>query len=215
MKIKKHFIKTPKKLYQSTSLLILLHGYGSNASDLFSFIEDLPESILIVSLEAPIMLSSGGFSWYEINFLDKENFNNLEQIKCSENLIIEFIKEKLRNKYIFDENNIWLCGFSQGAILSYSLLINHPNIFKKAVCLSGFFDEKTYNKVNLCKNYPNLEFFISHGLYDQVIPIEWIRKSLITLKKLPLKITYKEYASEHTVNRENYEDMINWIKKRI
>ncbi|MEC7173027.1 MAG: phospholipase, partial [Bacteroidota bacterium] len=44
--------------------IILLHGYGSNANDLFSFADYLPNHLTIISLEAPLDTPFGGKAWY-------------------------------------------------------------------------------------------------------------------------------------------------------
>ena len=36
-----YLVRTPKKEVENPPLLILLHGYGSNEQDLFSFSEEL------------------------------------------------------------------------------------------------------------------------------------------------------------------------------
>lgn len=214
MKTTNYLIQEPKEYSHSTSLMILLHGYGSNNSDLFSLARGFPLSMLIVSIQAPIPLSSGGFSWFEISFLDKEKFNNLQQAEYSQQLILKFIKNLSKN-YTFNQQNIWLCGFSQGAILSYSLILNHPQQFKKGIFLSGYLDRKIVNQKDHNIEYENLEIFISHGVEDNIIPIEWTRETYRLLQNLRIKTTYREYQSGHELNQKNYHDMIYWINQRI
>ena len=38
-----YLVRKPKKVSENPPLLILLHGYGSNKEDLFSFAEELPD----------------------------------------------------------------------------------------------------------------------------------------------------------------------------
>ena len=52
--------KLPKLPAENPPLLILLHGYGSNELDLFSFADELPETLVIVSLRAPYEMGHGG-----------------------------------------------------------------------------------------------------------------------------------------------------------
>ena len=68
----KYLIKEPQSKKSKSPLLILLHGFGSNESDLHSFANYLPENHYIVSIRAPFKLSSGGFAWYNISF-DQDN----------------------------------------------------------------------------------------------------------------------------------------------
>ena len=48
--------------------IILLHGYGSNSGDLFSFANYLPSDHIIISLQAPMENPFGGYAWYSIRF---------------------------------------------------------------------------------------------------------------------------------------------------
>ena len=48
--------------------LILIHGYGSNMDDLFSFSNYLPGQYTIISINTPLELPFGGGAWYSINF---------------------------------------------------------------------------------------------------------------------------------------------------
>ena len=54
-------------------VIILLHGYGSNAEDLFSFAPYLPANHTVISLEAPISLPMGGHAWYDIYFNENQD----------------------------------------------------------------------------------------------------------------------------------------------
>ena len=59
-----YIIKEPQNITPETPLLVLLHGYGSNEEDLFSFVTDLPEEWLVASFRAPLSTPYGGFCWY-------------------------------------------------------------------------------------------------------------------------------------------------------
>ncbi len=192
-------------------LVIMLHGYGSNEADLFSFASDLPEKYKIVSLRAPYSLPYGGFSWYDINLDNSFNIKiNISQANDSILKIKNFVENELKNKFSFDINNICLIGFSQGTILSYALSLNYPNLFKKIIALSGKINMDLIDKT--AKDYSSLKFFFSHGITDQVIPINFSRESINWLKSQNISHTYKEYDMAHSVSQENFYDLIDWMK---
>ena len=116
--------KLPKLPAENPPLLILLHGYGSNELDLFSFANELPETLVIVSLRAPYEMGHGGYAWYDIN-LDSNNnkFSDLNQARKSLQKITTTI-DYIKTKHNTNPNNTFLLGFSQGAILSYALILN-------------------------------------------------------------------------------------------
>ncbi len=104
----KHIIRESKNKSAKAPLLILLHGYGSNEEDLFSFASELPEEYFIISVRAPHDLQPYGHSWYDIHFTsDNEKFSDDEQAKQSRDLISIFIDEIIET-YPVDSKNISL-----------------------------------------------------------------------------------------------------------
>ena len=53
-----YIIKEPKNITPETPLLVLLHGYGSNEEDLFSFVPDLWR-VSVLRLARPTAVSAG------------------------------------------------------------------------------------------------------------------------------------------------------------
>ena len=53
-------IVRPSTLGKNAPLLVLLHGYGSDENDLFSFAGELPKTLCIISLRAPHNLQPYG-----------------------------------------------------------------------------------------------------------------------------------------------------------
>jgi phospholipase/carboxylesterase len=208
----KYLIKEPQSKTSESPLLLLLHGFGSNESDLHSFANYLPENHYIVSIRAPFKLPNGGFAWYNISFdEDMNKFNDHEQAKDSINMIINFIEE-LSNKYLIDKDKISLLGFSQGTILSYALCLNYPEKFKNIIGFSGYIDEAMINIESENTDYSKLNLYISHGKDDRVIPVDWARKSTEVLKRNKIKYSFNEFNSGHTISAENFYDFKNWLE---
>lgn len=208
-----YLVREPQNLNSKTPLLILLHGYGSNEEDLFSFIPTLPEDWLVVSFRAPMNSQYEGYSWYDIDLMNMENRIDIPQAKDSLNGILENIL-KISNHYGLTDNETHLCGFSQGGILSYALALENPQLFSKVACLSCYPEEKLMeNMVKDKKKLERLRFFISHGTEDAVIPLEWGRKAADLLYDLSCYFSFREYMSGHGVNQKNYMDLMDFFKK--
>lgn len=208
-----YIVREPKTSTSNPPLLILLHGYGSNEEDLFSFAEELPNDLLIVSARAPHDMGYGGYAWYAINF-DAINgkFSDLVQADESIDKIAIFIDE-IKEKYNTNPDKTFLLGFSQGAILSYALSFKYPNKVQHVVALSGYINEELLPTV--IDNSITTDYYISHGTVDQVLPIDWARKAPIILKDLKLKNEYSEYPVGHGVAPQNFYSFKNWIEKRL
>jgi phospholipase/carboxylesterase len=204
-------IREPKIKLEKNPLLLLLHGYGSNEEDLFSFATELPDEYYIVSARAPYDLQYGSYAWYAINFdADENKFSDHEQAKISRDLIARFIDELIQT-YPIDSENVTLVGFSQGSILSYAIALSHPEKVQKVVALSGYVSEPILEENYLGNDFTNLKIFHSHGSVDQVIPVEWARKTAPFLEKLGITSTYKEYPVGHGVAPQNFFDFKNWL----
>lgn len=210
-----YITREPNFISEKTSLLILLHGYGSNEEDLFSFATELPEDLIIISARAPQNLGFGGYAWYTINFnSSSEKFSDIPEAIVSRDLIATFIAE-IQEKYNITPAKTFLLGFSQGTILSYSVALNYPELVQKVIALSGYINPELLPKNLDSANYTNLDFFISHGSVDQVIPVEWANKAPQFLKELHIKNCYQEYPVGHGVAPKNFFDFKKWIEERM
>jgi phospholipase/carboxylesterase len=208
-----YLIQEPKIIQEKNPVLILLHGYGSNEEDLFSFAPELPDDSYVISVRAPYDLQPYGHAWYAIHFdADENKFSDNEQAKESVTLIASFIDEIVK-QYPIDTKNVTLVGFSQGAILSYGMAFTFPEKINKIVALSGYLNEQILPESFDVNTIKHIDFFASHGSQDQVIPVEWARKIQPYLEKLGLQVEYKEYPVGHGVAPQNFWDFKNWLEK--
>ena len=208
-----YLIREPKVKQEKNPLILLLHGYGSNEEDLFSFASQLPEEYYIISARAPYHIPPYGNAWYAISFdSDMNKFSDDNQAIESRELIVKFIDELL-DKYPIDADKVTLLGFSQGAILSYSIALTYPEKIQRVVALSGYLNLDIIEKGFNTKDIEKLRFFISHGVVDQVIPVDWARKAPEVLKDLNLDVEYHEYPVGHGVTPQNFYDLLAWLKK--
>ena len=181
--------------------------------DLFSFSDELPDDLLIVSLRAPYEMGHGGYAWYAID-LDSENnkFSDLVQARESMHKIAAAIDD-LKNQYNTNLSNTFLLGFSQGAILSYALSLNFPNKIQHVIALSGYLNKELIP--NDIDQKISTDYYISHGSVDQVIPVEWARNTTPFLETLKLQYEYSEYPVGHGVSPQNFFSFKKWIENRL
>jgi phospholipase/carboxylesterase len=208
-----HLIR-PSTLSGKAPLILMLHGYGSDENDLFSFASELPEKYMIISLKAPHRLQPMGNAWYAINFdAAQGKFSDIEQAVHSRDLVEKFIKEAIE-AYPVDASNITMLGFSQGTILSFALGLSCPNLIKNIIGLSGYIDPNMLKAGYDANDFSHLNIYNSHGSADQVIPVEWARQNTVFLKKLGIDITYEEYPVGHGINPQNFQSFKTWLDKQ-
>ncbi len=210
-----YLVREPNKINEQTSLLILLHGYGSNEEDLFSFSAELPENLIIVSARAPQNLGFGSYSWYTINFTAAQGkFSDIPEAIEAKETIATFITE-IQNRYSIEPEKTFLLGFSQGTILSYAVALTYPEKVQKVIALSGYLNYELLPNNYFNPKYSELDFFISHGTVDQVIPVEWANKAPDFFKQLNVKHYYQEYPVGHGVAPQNFYAFKKWIEERM
>lgn len=207
-------VRQPKIKQENPPVLILLHGYGSNEEDLFSFASELPDELLIVSARAPYDMNFGGFAWYAITLdANDEKFSDLHEARKSLTKIASFI-DYIKTTYKTAPNNTFLLGFSQGTILSYALSLNYPNKVNHVIALSGYINDELVPE-NVSNLNITTDYYISHGSVDQVLPVEWARKAPEYLDTNNLQNVYSEYPVGHGVAPQNFYSFKSWIEERL
>lgn len=206
-----YLIREPKIKAKKNPVLVLLHGYGSNEEDLFSFSSELPDHYYVISARAPFDLQYKSYAWYAINFdADENKFSDHNQARESRDLIAVFIDELVAN-FPIDSNKVTLVGFSQGAILSYAVALSYPEKIERVAAMSGYLNTEILKNDFLKNSFSKLTIFSSHGTVDQVIPVEWARKAKPFLDNLGVKTIYKEYPIGHGISPQNFYDFKNWL----
>ncbi len=207
----KYLINKSESHQNNFKVIFLLHGYGSNEEDLYSLKEFFPSNYITISLRAPISIGLNSYAWYSINFENNiDRWIDTDEAINAKNIIINDILLHLKD-LDFTSERVSLLGFSQGAILSWSIGMEYPNLIKNILPLSGFYhSEITKNNLN---HKFRLNSFSSHGINDQVIPVDWARRGIQSLSKYKVNIEFKEYESGHEINNENLRDVIKWLVK--
>ena len=207
----KIIVREPEEDRDEHPVVFMLHGYGSHDGDLMALSEYFPTHYELVSLRAPISLGMGGYAWYSLNYdsTGKLSGNLQEALDARDELTTFFSRYILENS--INSRSVYLLGFSQGAILSYAIALNHPELFEKVACLSGYFWEELVEFKAQKSDY-SLRFFCSHGTFDDVIPVQWASKSPELLSHFGIPCTYKEYPSGHFLSADNIKDLIAFLE---
>lgn len=210
-----YIVREPLVKSDKAPLLIMLHGYGSDENDLFSFAQELPEELFIVSAKAPYPMQPYGNAWYAIHWDNNDGkFSDDKQAIESRDKIANFIDEVI-SAYSVDADNVTLLGFSQGSILSYAVALSYPEKVKNVIALSGYVNQGILKEGFEKNDFSKLAFYCSHGSQDQVIPVQWARLNKPFLDKLKIENTYSEFPVGHGVAPQNFYEFRTWLKERI
>ena len=206
-----YLVRQPKTAQRKPPVIILLHGVGSNEQDLFSFSDQLPDSFLVFSLRAPITMGQGSYAWYPVSFANGKPDADVAQAGKSRAFILAFI-DHIEQTMSADAAQVYLCGFSQGAIMSYYTALTHPARIRGFAALSGRVLVDLKAQVTDSTAVRKLKVFIGHGTADNVLQVQYGRDAAAWLGLLGIVPVYKEYNEGHTICTEELMDVVNWLK---
>ena len=209
----KHIVKYPKTITKNRKTIILLHGLGGNENDLFAFTNQFPEEYLIISVRAPFKQSTNSYAWFEVQLYKYRREINFEQAEKSRLIIKQFINQ-IVERYNADSSNITILGFSQGAVMAYSVGLTAPEKVKNIAVFGGrILDEiKPLQSTNL-ESIKHLNILISHGSYDEMMPFNYALQAYKYLNSLECEIELKIYPTTHTISSNQIADFNLWLKQ--
>lgn len=153
---------------EADSLVILLHGLGSNGRDLISlapmWATELPNTVF-VSPDAPFvcdMVPPGypdSFQWFSLQ--DRDPHAILQGVMSAQPILDTFITEQIEKYNVTPEKTV-LVGFSQGTMMSLYTAPRYPEQLGGVLGYSGALcGEIEGNKMPIC---------LVHGEADDVVP---------------------------------------------
>ncbi|MDG1685626.1 MAG: alpha/beta fold hydrolase [Flavobacteriaceae bacterium] len=204
----KYLVRQPKSVgITNPPLLVLIHGYGSNENDLFSFAEYLHPDLLVISLRAPLNLPMMGHAWYSIHFdAEQGKWSDDAEAIGSRELVLQFLDE-LMQIHPYDKSQVHLLGFSQGAILSFSLALTYPNRFASIVALSGYLNE---NITTIPMEGKIPQIYVGHGTQDEVVPYEWDKQGVERLRQAGIDVHFDSFPVGHTISQDGFHKLLEW-----
>ncbi|MFT3919096.1 alpha/beta hydrolase [Cloacibacterium sp.] len=206
-----YLVRQPKVATQKPPLIILLHGVGSNEQNMFSFANALPDNFLVVSARGPVTLRENSYAWFQVQFTPEKSIINEEQAEKSRKEILKFI-EDLKNVEDFDENQVYLMGFSQGGIMCYSVALTEPEKIKGIAAMSGRLLPEVKPLVADNERLKKLKIFVSHGTHDSVLKFQYALDAIDYLKSKKLQLEFHQYREDHTINSEMIADFVSWLR---
>ncbi len=203
----------PSTLAENAPVIVMLHGYGSDENDLFSFASELPSEYVIIALKAPFNLQPYGNAWYNIYFDASQGkwSDDAQAIESRE--LVSSVLDEIVAKYPVDKDRMTLLGFSQGTILSFAVALSYPEKVKNVIGLSGYINSKILKEDYEHNDFSKLRVYSSHGSADQIIPVDWARKTAPFLKSLSIPCHYSEFPVGHGVAPQNFYELKTWLQQ--
>ncbi len=208
----KYLIQLPADNKGHHPVVILLHGYGSDEKDLFELRNSFPNNYIVLAVRAPYSLPGKGYLWYEFSNINGVHDGNKDQLENSRNLVVKFVNQVVA-KYKANSEEVYLVGFSQGAIMCYQVGLTNPGNVKGMAALSGMIFPSLKPLVKNTESLKRLKIFAAHGTADNRIPFSNGKAACDYLKSIGLKPDFHEYAGMgHSISSDVLRDLLTWMK---
>ena len=196
---------------QVKSLVILLHGLGSNGQDLISlapyFAAKVPDAAF-VSPDAPFvcdMVPPGypnSYQWF--SFQDRDPDKMLTEIETAAPILQKFIADQIE-KYQIPANKTALVGFSQGTMMSLYAAPRYPKTLAGVLGYSGsMIGEAGPNKIPVR---------LIHGQADDVVPVEAYAHARSMLERSGFEVSgYTTPGLSHSIDETGIKSGTEFLK---
>tara|TARA_B100001741_G_C16400139_1_gene526576 strand:+ start:55 stop:708 length:654 start_codon:yes stop_codon:yes gene_type:complete len=208
-------ILEPLSKKKPKNAVILCHGYGGDGKDISILASywraHLPDTIFICP-DAPerCAASPTGFQWFDL--MDQSSEQILSKSLIAEKKLNNLIEE-VKDKNNLKAEQISLCGFSQGCMLTLQTGIKRKDKINSIIGYSG----KIINTDHLSKNInsrPNI--ILMHGDLDQVVTIDAFLEAKDFFGKNNYSIVSKIFKNcEHRIPTEGSSLGLQFIKKHF
>jgi phospholipase/carboxylesterase len=206
-----YVVSQPRVPSAHPPVLILLHGYGSNEMDLIGMKDQLPAGLLILSVRAPLTVGQNSFQWFRSETVNGISEGNKEDLKSSVAKIKAFIVGAVK-KYHANAGQVYLSGFSQGAMMSYEVGLTAPQLLRGIAPLSGKIFESLKPQIKRGTALKNLRIFIGHGDADDRVKYSFAEQANSYLKQIGLTPSFHTYKNmKHAISPEELKDLNAWL----
>ena len=160
------------------SMVILVHGYGSNGEDLIGLVphwrDALPDTVFISpTAPQPCRDSPGGFQWWPVWGGDR-----LAGVRGAAPVLDDFIDAELA-AHGLTEDRLALVGFSQGTMMSLHVAPRRKRQLAGVVGYSGMLIDAEPDEI---RTRPPI--LLVHGDADPMVPVAAFHRAEAALKDL-------------------------------
>ncbi len=195
---------------QKPPLIIGLHGYGIDEMQMKTLVNiQLDQPFVYLAPRAPHIHPTGGYAWFPINVMDGTFQVDSAEMRSSLDLIADLIPQAVK-RYQADPAQVFVIGYSQGAVMSIAFMLTHPELIAGAAAMSGqLLDEvKAYAVPTMAQRKP---FFLGYGTKDPLITLDDMRETTAFMAAHGIDVTYSEYPIPHVVSQAQLRDVEAWL----
>lgn len=199
------------------SLVVLLHGYGSDGRDLIGlgqFWHDSFPDTIFVAPNAPEVCGviSTGYQWFPVDFDRERDFSRMEGAAKVQPVVESFLKDLWAQTGLGPSETI-LVGFSQGAMMALYTGLRLTTPLKGIIAFSGLLISPEKLEAEIASKPPVL---LVHGDIDEVVPVIGSEAALPVL--LNLSVDAQLHISSgfgHTIAQDGLEAATEFLRRHL
>jgi phospholipase/carboxylesterase len=187
-------------------LVVLLHGRGSNETDILTLAAHLPTGPAYAAVRAPIA-EGGGYAWFANRGIGRPLAGSLRSTMDWFRTWLDHVAPVGRP--------VLLVGFSGGAAFAGGLVLDDPARYAGAAVLYGTlpFDAGLDTAPG---RLPNLPVFVAQGEGDHVIPRELLDRTWdYLLSESGAPTVAQRQPGGHRLTGETVHQLGDWIAHRV
>ncbi|MDR1425969.1 MAG: hypothetical protein LBI70_03190 [Rickettsiales bacterium] len=183
------FIEKPAKSGRNRYLMFLLHGYygnGENIMGLANYFADISDDICFIAPNAPEKIADDGYQWFPLDAECITPESVSKSVAVNHWIFHDFLKKQIE-ELSMDYSNVFLVGFSQGAMVALYTGVRLDARIGGIVSFSGLQPDCADNIKSSWKTEQRI--LMLHSANDTVVPYECLSYSQNLLKSFGLEIT--------------------------
>jgi phospholipase/carboxylesterase len=193
--------------------LVLHHGRGADARDLYPLLDILDPERRLVGLcpQGPLALPPGGAHWYAVR---RVGFPDPETFWPTFGRLSEWF-DSINDSFGVEVGRTLVGGFSQGAVMTYALSLTRGRPRPAGLlCFSGFVPKVDGLEIDL-EDLQGLPVAIGHGTQDPIIGVEFGRQAKQLLEDAGCEVLYKETPMGHSIDPNFLKALVPWAGKLV
>ncbi len=170
----------------SRKVTLLLHGWTGDETVMWVFARSLPADTWVLAPRGPFKAPTG-YGWNTVDRLSGQRYSDYAR---SAQMLVEQLSF-WRQRFRLPDTPVDLMGFSQGAAMSYSLLIGYTDQVGKTAALAGFLPAGAEEEI-YAGQMDGKQVFIAHGSRDDTVPVQAARRAAEALERAGAGVIYCE-----------------------
>ena len=200
---------------KASSLLVLLHGYGSNGQDMFGLVPMLSRLLPNTAFIAPnapfgCELGGGGYQWFSL--ASRNDGPMRAGADAVTPILNDFLDAELR-KFGLADSALALAGFSQGTMMALHVALRRPQAMAALVGYSGALLSADAAPAQVVSRPP---MCLIHGTADGMVPFGALGQAEQALKAANVSVeAHARPGLAHSIDPQGLDIAVKFLQKHL